>query len=459
MPFVNELFNFINKVFVETGTFQGETVEKIINNSNLKLSKIISLELSDTFYENCKKKFEKFENISIVKTNSKIGLLNEIEKIDQKITFWLDSHYSCTDNVGYDPETICPVLFELDQIKNHPIKSHTIMVDDIRLMNNNKTTNKNNGFPVTKEEIIFKIYDINAKYLIKYFDDYTSSKDILVAFIEDEKYCVSKYLTKCEINEQPPGIADFLRGTIALYNFSKIYHYKLYIEESHPIFEFLKPNEHFVITNPNEKVIELIPPLSYQDIYLTLENLFKQGKTFEILTNSFYDNKENNLSNFGEITEDCRNFLKNILLPTSNIENKINYLLNDLYKINLSNGFKIIHLRSGDKFLNNDYFDENIYNFFYNKITNLINQTKNVSYILLSDSSIIANKLKTHFPELHYYDSSKVHLGDLKNSSSNKIFDTLVDFFIMTKSNEIISNGSGFSTIISVIYDIKHRFF
>jgi hypothetical protein len=31
-----------------------------------------------------------------------------------------------------------------------------------------------------------------------------------------EPKCIHNYLTKCSTNPQPPGFADFLRGTIAL---------------------------------------------------------------------------------------------------------------------------------------------------------------------------------------------------------------------------------------------------
>ena len=41
MPFVPELLNFLNDTFVETGTFQGDTVD-IVANSNIP-SKIISI--------------------------------------------------------------------------------------------------------------------------------------------------------------------------------------------------------------------------------------------------------------------------------------------------------------------------------------------------------------------------------------------------------------------------------
>ena len=273
---------------------------------------------------------------------------------------------------------------------------------------------------------------------------------------ESNPKCVHKYLTKCLTNPQPPGFADFLRGTIALYNFSKKYDYQLFVDGSHPVFTFLKSNKNIILTDLN--IHEFLPPLSYNHIHTLLDKMFNKGQSFGVMTNSFYTLKNGILENYGPITEDCRDYLKDILSPTLEVENKMKEVL-DMY--NLTN-YKVIHLRFGDIFLNEDEYDEDRYKLYYNKIIEL----KHDKYVLLSDSSIIANKLKKEINELgtnntidlYYWDNNKIHLGDLKNKKSNNsnILDTMVDFFIMSKSTEIIANGSGFSKISSIIYDIPY---
>ena len=63
----------------------------------------------------------------------------------------------------------------------------------------------------------------------------------------EDKLCIHKYLTKCLTNPQPPGFADFLRGTISFYNFSKKYSYKLFLDCSeHTLFHFLKNNKNII---------------------------------------------------------------------------------------------------------------------------------------------------------------------------------------------------------------------
>jgi hypothetical protein len=441
MPFILELLNFLSDTFVETGTFQGDTLD-IIAKSNV--SKIISLELSDVFLKSCKKRFENNPNIFIYKGNSKYDLYDKIKNIDSKITFWLDSHWSGIPDVACDSVTICPVLEELEQIKQHS-NTHTIMINDIRLMNN--SNNKYEGFPIKIDQILTKLYEINPNYQIKYFDDYCAKNDVLVAYIDS--VCVHKYLTNCITNPQPPGFADFLRGTIALYIFAKKYDYTLSIDREHPVFKYLKGNN----TNILGYTEELLSPLSYENIYSILDNKFKSRKCFSVMTNSFYNLQNGILSNYGEITQDCANYMKDLLSPTIEVENKLAYVFNEVYKINTP--FNVIHLRFGDIFIKNNIYNDEMYHLYYNKINKLINENKlNQKYVLISDSAEIAKKLKTNIPELLYWDNSKIHLGLLH---SNDILDTIVDFFIISKSNEIFSNGSGFSNINSIIYNIKYN--
>ena len=413
MPFTDELFQYINKdVFLETGTYQGDTIYNIANNNNICVpEKIISLELSDVFYENCVKRFIDDSRIKIHKANSKYDLYNIIKDIDSPITFWLDSHWSGVQDIGCDNISTCPIIEELEQIKQHTIKTHTIMIDDIRLMNN--SNDRIHGFPVTLSEIISKVNEINPNYKIKFYDDYNSKNDVLVACIEEPLYCIHHYLTYCKTNPKPPGFADFIRGTIALYYFSKKYGYELLLDIKHPMFQYLyyqrfetghpigvslqtlsshtstpefstqassstppllqndgdiqpsedsnvpfeffkglKENIQFIKVPSSKKVIELLPPLDYLYIYNNLNEIFQKKESFSVMTNSFYnyDNGDNNwgdltVRNWGEITDDCIDFLKNILIPSSELENKLNYVLKSVYELKENENFQVIHLR------------------------------------------------------------------------------------------------------------------
>ena len=280
-----------------------------------------------------------------------------------------------------------------------------------------------------------------------------------MSFIED-KVCIHTYLTKCATNPQPPGFADFLRGSIALYNFSQKHGYRLLFDNSHPLYKFIKPNENIISSDTSHNIIELLPPLDYYTIYCKLDSIFSDNKSFKVMTNSFYTLSYNDWMvdavNWGGISNECRAYLRNIFCPSDELDNKIEYVINSLHGIKNGEPFKIIHLRLGDVFIHKNIYDDSLYNLYHNKITNLINNNKNIHYILISDSSIIANKLKTDIKELYYWDNKKIHIGDLINNTESALLDTLTDFFIMSKSDEIITNGSGFSQVVSIIYNIKY---
>lgn len=66
---------------------------------------------------------------------------------------------------------------ELQQINNHHIKTHTIIIDDMRCW---KDINPIHGF--TTDDIIKKLYEINQNYKITYIDG-CEQNDILICKI------------------------------------------------------------------------------------------------------------------------------------------------------------------------------------------------------------------------------------------------------------------------------------
>ena len=448
MPFTNSLLKYLKLNFVETGTYQGETID-IVNNYNKDI-KIRSLELSKVFYERCVEKYKNNFNIKILNLNSKYNLYDSIQDINEEITFWLDGHWSGVPDVGCDIDTICPILFELEQIKQHNIKNHTIIIDDMRLKDNNH-------FPINKHDILKKIYEINSNYKIKYYNGCTED-DVLVAFLEEnssKKVCIHKYLRICNdsnIGNLPPGLGDFLRGTVALYKYSEIYNYDVFIDKKiHPIFLFFEENENYINDGITDNVIEI-----FNKNPIELENIFKKNENFSVITNCFYTkNENNNLENFGKISENIQQKLKSILIPNEILKNNIRNVFDKVYNLQENDKYKIIHLRFGDNFLINNIFDENIFYMYNNLIKKYVNSNKNIKIVLISDSKVALN-IKHSIPEILYWDNNKTHLGGLNNNNENSILDTLTDFITLSKSEEIISNGSGFSKIISEIYNIKY---
>lgn len=272
-----------------------------------------------------------------------------------------------------------------------------------------------------------------------------------------ELTCIHIYLQKCHTNPQPPGLADYLRGTISLFQYSQKYNYKLLLNTSHPIFNFFEKNDKFT-TDHHDIIHEAIPGSnhsSYSSINNSLITFFSSKRSFSVMTNNFYYSSNNNFDNFSDLSVECIQYLRSFLIPnielSTNITNVFTYL-----NIEKNIPYTVIHIRCGDAFLNNnDHYDNNLFKHYSNIINGI---TKNTSepIILLTDSSIMGKSFKQAYESLSYWDNTKIHIGDLKNSNSN-ICDTLTDFFILAYSSKIYGTStSGFSKVASLIYNIPY---
>ena len=137
-----------------------------------------SIELEDNLYLRCVERF-KDKNIHLIHGDSTEVLDSLLSDIDVPVTFWLDGHSS-----GTDPDTgivttfgkyKSPILQELDIIQRHHIKTHTILIDDLRLWSIAEY-----GFDT--KTIMEKCLQINPRYEFTFEDGYVKN-DILVAWI------------------------------------------------------------------------------------------------------------------------------------------------------------------------------------------------------------------------------------------------------------------------------------
>ena len=83
-----------------------------------------------------------------------------MEVINEPVLFWLDAHID-DSSATYN---------ELKIIKNHHIKTHTILVDDISLY-------------FDRDNVIKEIYKINPNYSISYGSTWRGQDEILIAKI------------------------------------------------------------------------------------------------------------------------------------------------------------------------------------------------------------------------------------------------------------------------------------
>lgn len=127
------------KVFVETGTYLGDTVEAVKNT----FKEIYTIELDKTLYQRAKQRFSKEKHIKVIHGDSEKMLPEVLKNVNGPTLFWLDAHYSGGLTAQGNKPT--PILEELKCILSHPIKDHVILVDDARYFNGK------NGWPSLKE--------------------------------------------------------------------------------------------------------------------------------------------------------------------------------------------------------------------------------------------------------------------------------------------------------------------
>lgn len=164
---------FPNYYFVETGTFSGDGVQFALRAG---FPEIHSLEIDSALVIQAKKRFKKQKKVHIYKGDSGLMLWNVIKNFKKPITFWLDGHNGFPDPKSKAKN--CPVLEELEQIKKHPIKNHTIIIDDMHCSGTLLFDY------ITKEQIAKKIKEINSNYVISYIpggDDGEYPCNIMVA--------------------------------------------------------------------------------------------------------------------------------------------------------------------------------------------------------------------------------------------------------------------------------------
>jgi hypothetical protein len=272
MPSNIKLFrrHIYNPVFIETGSFDGVGIK---NAFFAGFKEIHSVELEENHYLFCKECFKYNDNIHVYKGDSVDVLPTILNKITQPATIWLDAHYSGegTANTGF------PLMKELEVIKQHSIKSHTIIIDDLR--NWKKETV---GFNV--EDIKDKILEINPEYTFSYADGVVWG-DILVADARKVRPINIIVFSK----DRACQLELFLRSFNVLvkdadrYDIKILYTYSTdkYKQGYDKLMEMAKPNATFVKeANFKQDMIYLINPANPYTVFFVDDNVFKEDFDF-----------------------------------------------------------------------------------------------------------------------------------------------------------------------------------
>ena len=169
-----------NKIYIESGTGDGESAELALSAG---FERIITIEAAPRMFELACKRFAFKEKILCVLGDSGVVLPDILRPFKEPVTFFLDAHWSIGEPALPEGVSKCPVLEDLIAIRNHSIKTHTILIDDMRYFRYLKVDAWGD---VRIGAILEILMQINPKYHISFEPGFVEN-DILVATIPKEK--------------------------------------------------------------------------------------------------------------------------------------------------------------------------------------------------------------------------------------------------------------------------------
>lgn len=158
------------RVFIETGTYYGDTVEAV----KRLYGSVISIEVDGELYRKACERFLADTHVSIVHGDCARKMPEVLAGLHEPAVFWLDGHYS--GGITGKGEVEDPILISLNQIAAHPVRGHVIFVDDAR------TFDGREGRPDISD-VFNCIKKIDGRYIIRV------QNDIIVATVGPLPVC------------------------------------------------------------------------------------------------------------------------------------------------------------------------------------------------------------------------------------------------------------------------------
>jgi hypothetical protein len=160
---VGEYFKrFRNEVFVETGSLVGNGLWCALQAG---FSKLYSIEIHEHLFNQVKERFNdeyRRGQLILIHGNSELALPEVVASLTAPATFWLDAHIS--SNYGEQLAKNCPIFEELETIHKSPVKTHTLLIDDVACFNHEAHDN------IPLEAVKQRILKINPAYVFEQLD-------------------------------------------------------------------------------------------------------------------------------------------------------------------------------------------------------------------------------------------------------------------------------------------------
>jgi hypothetical protein len=126
-------------VFVETGTYEGETTQRLSRD----FDRLYTVEIDPELARLARMRFGRSPHVTALEGSGPERLREVLADLDRPALFWLDSHPCTTKTSGAGS----PAVDELRQVMAHPVPGHVVLVDDVRLLSGT------DGWP-TLEEVL-----------------------------------------------------------------------------------------------------------------------------------------------------------------------------------------------------------------------------------------------------------------------------------------------------------------
>ncbi|MBM3712653.1 MAG: hypothetical protein FJW56_04350, partial [Actinobacteria bacterium] len=151
---------------METGTFHGDTVEKVRE----LFEEIHSVELSREYFSECKQRFKDNKNVLLYLDSSENFLKELRPKVkDESVMYWLDAHWCVADKTAGE-KSQCPLLEEINSIKSLNEKS-VIAIDDARLFTSPPPSPHEISHWPDFESVTNSLHKLSDKHSIIIFND------------------------------------------------------------------------------------------------------------------------------------------------------------------------------------------------------------------------------------------------------------------------------------------------
>lgn len=247
---------------------------------------------------------------------------------------------------------------------------------------------------------------------------------------------VHPYLLQQRTVELPPGLGDYLRGSIGLAQFCLANGFSFHMDfRKHPLGQWLIPVDYPGLEEDYEwtELFNIAP-----SVFLESMNRIVGHDNVFVCTNC-------KLS-FPEFWRPATELVKKFIVPNSDLRERI-----DCRKSEYGQDYEIIHIRVED-----DFFDKHIPQGKYDRICKLIDSRPHA--IIMTSSKLLNDRLAVF---RRVSNAHPVHCGGIEklNQLHAGILSTLVDFFLLSEARRIYQIsmydwGTGFSDRCEDLYGV-----